>query len=86
MPQVGGDISAANDPQTTEPVSQPARPDAAGLRITAFQQAHIKRLAQEVGCEMERVLSYFGVQHLKDVRVADFPRVVRSLEKRRTAA
>ena len=85
VPQVGGDASAANDPQTTEPIAPVARPDA-GPRITAFQQANIKRLAQEVGCEMERVLAYFGVQHLKDVRVADFPRVVRSLEKRRTAA
>ena len=88
LPQVGADTPASNDPKASEAVLPPAsKPDAtaSGPRITTFQQAHIKRLAQEVNCELERVLEYFGVQHLKDVRVADFARVVRSLEKRRAA-
>jgi len=43
------------------------------------------QLAAEVSCDLEKVLDYFGVQYLKDVRVSEFPRVIRALEKRRSA-
>ena len=43
------------------------------------------KLAVEVGVELPRVLEYFGVRALAEIRVADYLRVVRSLEKRRAA-
>ena len=54
--------------------------------ISRSQQTHIHRLVVEVGAPLERVLAYFGVNALQEIKAADFSRVVRSLEKRRNAA
>jgi hypothetical protein len=80
---------AANDgmahPRPTEvPAPVPARIYAAQT-ISAAQQTNIQRLALEVGTDVERVIAHFGVSSLKEIRVADYLRVVRSLEKRRAA-
>ena len=80
---------AANDgtappkpPEVAAPI--PARTYAAQT-ISPAQQTNIQRLALEVGTDVERVTAHFGVSSLKDIRVADYLRVVRSLEKRRAA-
>ena len=80
---------AANDsaalPKPTEVAAPiPARTYAAQT-ISSAQQTNIQRLALEVGTDVERVVAHFGVSSLKDIRVADYLRVVRSLEKRRAA-
>lgn len=54
-------------------------------RITKSQQAQIHKLALEVGISLDRVLSYFGVTSLSEIAASDFPRVIRSMEKRRSA-
>lgn len=86
LPQAVGNEPAANeDTDQAEPARPPvARP--AEARITRAQQAHIHKLALEVGISLERVLTYFGVRGLQDIAATDFLRVVRSLEKRRAAA
>ena len=84
---------AAND-------EQPHRADRgeprAGLRpvsrppvvatITKAQMAQIHKLVIEVGVELDRMLNYFGVNELQEIKASDFLRVVRSLEQRRSAA
>ena len=74
-------VEAANDS---------APPDTAKVtsitKISRSQQVQIHKLALEVGIELSRVLAYFGVRDLKEVESTDFQRVMRSLEKRRTAA
>jgi hypothetical protein len=82
LPQVGTD-PAANDPSAEKPTAPPV---ATGKVITPNQQQAIRKLAGEVGVDIERVLEYFGVPDLASIRAADYLRVVRSLEKRRTAA
>lgn len=85
--------AAANDESIAEPDGA-ARPAPRGTKgkpatlacITKSQQAQIHKLAIEVGIELARVLSYFGVQSLAAIPATDFLRVVRSLEKRRQAA
>jgi hypothetical protein len=62
----------------------PARTYAAQT-ISPAQQTNIQRLALEVGTDVERVTAHFGVRSLREIRVADYLRVVRSLEKRRAA-
>ena len=57
-----------------------------GKAITVAQQATIRKLAVEVGVELPRVLEYFGVKDLAEIGVADYLRVVRSLEAKRRAA
>lgn len=64
------------------PVKRTQGPD----RISKMQQAHIHKLAIEVGVSLDRVLSYFGVSELPEIAASDFVRVIRSLEKRRLAA
>jgi len=87
-PVASSPIPAANDESVSRPdgaAPPPAtknRPPALAL-ITKAQQTQIHKLAIEVGIELSRVLSYFGVRSLGDIPATDFLRVIRSLEKRR---
>ena len=63
----------------------PATPIRQGKAITIAQIAQIERLLAETGSDRARLLAYFGVETLAEIAVADYPRVVRSLEKRRAA-
>jgi hypothetical protein len=67
----------------TAPV--PATPIRQGNVITIAQIAQIERLLAETGSDRAKLLAYFGVETLAEIAVADYPRVVRSLEKRRAA-
>jgi hypothetical protein len=68
---------------TAAPV--PATPIRQGNVITIAQIAQIERLLTETGSDRAKLLAYFGVETLAEIGVADYPRVVRSLEKRRAA-
>jgi len=72
---------AAND---ADSASTAPRPEIA--RITRAQQTQIHKLALEVGVELTRGLTYFGVRELHEIAATDFVRVLRSLEKRRNIA
>jgi hypothetical protein len=91
LPQVGSD-PAANDPTPrAEPPAPPVPPPppklvAAGKTINETQQRAIQRLVAETGVELPRLLEFYGVSSLADIAVADFLRVVRSLEAKRRAA
>ena len=67
----------------TTPV--PVTPIRQGKLITIAQIAQIERLLAETGSDRAKLLAYFGVETLAEIAVADYPRVVRSLEKRRAA-
>ncbi len=54
--------------------------------ITGQQQLAIQKLVMQAGIDMSRVLQHHGIERLRDLPVADFMRVVRSLEGRRKAA
>lgn len=97
LPQASAAVSpAANDGSATVPAPAVPRTTKGKPVIVAptvstigtlnpGQQAQIRRLAQDVGTELERVLTYFGVKDLAEIPVAEFPRVIRSLENRRAA-
>ena len=61
-------------------------PLVAGKTINETQQRAIQRLVAETGVELPRLLEFCGVRSLADIAVADFLRVVRSLEAKRRAA
>ena len=63
----------------------PATPIRQGKVITIAQVAQIERLLTETGSDRAKLLAYFGVETLAEIAVTDYPRVVRSLEKRRAA-
>jgi hypothetical protein len=92
----GEDLPLASDEPKTEekPVvpevkplaaPAPATPIRQGKLITIAQVAQIERLMTETGSDRAKLLAYFGVETLAEIAVADYPRVVRSLEKRRAA-
>jgi hypothetical protein len=92
----GEDLPLASDEPKTEdkpvvpevkPVAAPApaTPIRQGKLITIAQIAQIERLLTETGSDRAKLLAYFGVETLAEIAVADYPRVVRSLEKRRAA-
>ena len=89
LPQIGTE-PAAND-GATEPAPSPAPSPvpttvvAMGKLISPAQQKTIRKLADEVGVELSRVVEYFGVKDVAEIAAADYLRVVRSLEKRRAA-
>lgn len=84
LPQIGTD-PAANDPAPKPEAPPPAPKLVAGKTINDTQQRAIQRLVTETGVELPRLLEFYGVRSLADIAVADFLRVVRSLEKRRAA-
>ena len=55
------------------------------VSITVAQIAQVERLLTETGSDRTKLLAYFGVETLAEITGADYPRVVRSLEKRRAA-
>jgi len=81
--------TAPAEPEAEKPASPvdltPTPIRAEGVTINASQQAQIKRLISEVGGDLPRLLSYFGVAALEEIKSADYQRVIRSLEKRRAA-
>jgi len=89
----GEDLPLASDEPKVEhtpvevPVATPApaTPIRLGKVITVAQIAQIERLLAETGSDRAKLLAYFGVETLAEIAVADYPRVVRSLEKRRAA-
>lgn len=93
----GEDLPLASDEPKTEdkpvmPVASvvavpaaPATPLRQGKVISIAQIAQIERLLAETGSDRAKLLAYFGVETLAEIAVADYPRVVRSLEKRRAA-
>jgi hypothetical protein len=56
-----------------------------GPTISGPQQAQVMKLVIETGTELQRLLAHFGIGNLRDLPVAEFMRVVRSLESRRAA-
>jgi hypothetical protein len=79
---------AANDGAAPTKPTEPPAPPARSFNVQTIspaQQTNIQRLALEVGTDVERVVAHFGVASLKEIRVADYLRVIRSLEKRRAA-
>lgn len=63
----------------------PVTPIHSGKGISPMQIAQIERLLDETGGDRNKLLAYFGCEKLAEITPADFPRVVRSLEKRRAA-
>lgn len=57
----------------------------AGKSITPMQIGQIERLLDETGGDRSKLLAYFGCESLGEITPADYPRVIRSLEKRRAA-
>lgn len=63
----------------------PVTPIRAGKAITIGQITQIERLLDETGGDRNKLLAYFGCETLAEITPADYPRVIRSLEKRRAA-
>lgn len=93
----GEDLPAtAEEPRAPE--APPATPQRAGKKprssvtpihsgkgISPAQIADIERLLDETDSDRNKLLAYFGCETLAEITPADYPRVIRSLEKRRAA-
>lgn len=79
---------AANDGAPPTPARVPSQgplPVPVAQTISAAQAVNIQRLALQSGTDVSRVLDHFGISSLREIRNADYLRVVRSLENRRAA-
>jgi hypothetical protein len=81
-----GDLHGTKDLPAADVVTiqQPAV-NAAGT-INAEQIAKITSLLAETGQSLQRVLAFFRVSALSEIKVSDFPRVIATLEKSRRRA
>jgi hypothetical protein len=83
LPQAS--TESANDSKEDLPKSTAVvRPDVP--KISGQQQVAIQKLVMQVGIDLRRLLSHYGIERLADLPAADFMRVVRSLEAKRKAA
>ena len=87
LPVVTNESSAEQTPAspTTQPAATPPTPIRQGKGITNSQVAQIERLLKETGSDRDKLLTYFGVDSLAMISVAEYPRVIRSLEHKRAA-
>lgn len=88
----GEDLPATSEEPKADvkpPASKQPRSTITTLRtrngITPEQIAQIERLLEETGGDRNKLLGYFGCEQLAEITPADYPRVIRSLEKRRAA-
>jgi hypothetical protein len=80
-----GEDLPATETTTTAPAADSKQPAAATL--TPEQVARIKVLLGQSGQSLQRMLAFFRVSALSEIRAADYDRVIRTLEssKRRAA-
>ncbi len=76
-------VDAAND--ALPPPSVKVTPLRTGPTISGPQQVAIQKLVIETGTELKRLLEHFGIASLHDLPMAEYSRVIRSLEHRRAA-
>jgi hypothetical protein len=87
----GEDIPMSDQPepepprQRTAPAKRSTQLKQVGTGLSGEQQAKIKKLIDETGADLDRLLAYFQVDKLADIRGSQFERVIRSLEHRRAA-
>ena len=58
----------------------------AEVTINAEQIARVTSLLAETGQSMQRVLAFFRVNSLAEIKTSDFPRVIATLEKSKRRA
>jgi hypothetical protein len=80
------------EPEPRQPVKpqrpvHPQRPrfKQVGSGLSVEQQEEVKRLVQQTGADMQRLLDFYGVESLADIRGTQFDRVIRSLQHRKAA-
>jgi hypothetical protein len=77
------------EPQPAQAKQSPAKRSVqlkqVGSGLNADQQAEIKKLIEETGADLQRLLDYFNVSSLGDIRARQFDRVIRSLQARKAA-
>ena len=76
---------AANPSANNQPHLSAVTPIHSGKGITSMQIAQIERLLEVTGGDRNKLLAYFGCDHLAEITPANYPRVIRSLEKRRAS-
>ena len=56
-----------------------------GGSITEVQAANLRALIEEVGADIVKFCNYMNVEAIPDITVADFPRAIAMLEKKKVA-
>lgn len=86
----GEDMPEVEKPAPKVAKPTPIRSVASGKQsvatISEAQQVAIQTLIKEVGGDATKLLAYFGVEHLSQLPVSEYDRVVKSLQKGRKAA
>lgn len=85
LPATNGEPKTAANPPASKQTRSPVTPIHSGKGITPMQIAQIERLLDETESDRNKLLAYFGCETLAEITPQDYPRVIRSLEKRRAA-
>jgi len=79
-------VYAGEDLPASDAVTIPQSKEIAAVTITPDQIAKIKSLLADTGQSMQRVLAFFRVNSLAEIKASDFSRVVSTLENARRRA
>ena len=79
IPTAGDNDADAHTHEVKPKAAPPVDP------LTSEQIAEIEALAKEVGADTTPIIKFYGVKSLSDVSTAEYPKIVRSLEKKRPA-
>lgn len=77
IPTAGDNDADAHTHEVKPKAAPPVDP------LTKEQIAEIEALAKEVGADTTPIVKFYGVKSLTDVSTAEYPKIVRSLEKKR---
>lgn len=87
----GEDVPLTDQTETPQrPVKQTPAKRATQLKqvgtgLSKEQQDHIRKLVTETKADMQRLLDYFNVESLGEIRATQYERVIRSLQARKAA-
>lgn len=76
---------AVTSPAANSRTKRPTQLKQVGTGLSQEQQAEVRRLVEETGADLQRLLDYFQVNSLGEIRASNFERVIRSLQHRRAA-
>lgn len=85
-------VPVENEPPAPPPAAPaapaPRRPalKQVGSGLTAEQQEKVRQLVQQTGADLQRLLDYYQVSAISEIRATQFDRVMRSLQNHRKAA
>lgn len=82
----GGEYASANEVENAIHQQLQPQPEVRADTITVEQQANLRKLAEDAGADVDKMLSFFHVGAFEELPARDYSRALKLLEKKRRNA